>query len=385
VIINTILFLIALNAVGQTVSFGIVGGGSVTDDFNKVAPTPTVPSFVEYSTPKHYIAGGMIEWHLPANLSLEVDGLFHPLGYTFATIEPNGTLNSVSPATVVTWEFPVLAKYRFRLGKFATFAEGGATFRTTGNLNSANPSHYGFVVGAGVEKKFGAFKFSPEIRYLHWAADRDILGPTTISNQVELLAAFSSDPSVGTHVFGSRFSIGAVVGVTLTPDFPTYQANGLAFFGSGSPVPFTQFNSSGPRSFIAGPELELRIAYGISVEADAIDRPMRSRESQTYGNGMALSPQNSSVTTWQFPVLGKYRFAVGRIKPFAEAGPSFRTIGDLTGASRHGVTAGAGVETHLSRLTIAPAVRFTHWGDNSNNIQNAAFRNEAVLVAGLLF
>ena len=384
-IILCALFANAPKAAGQSVSFGVVGGGSVTDDFRKFAPSPTVPSFFEYSTPKHYIAGGMLEWHFPANLSLEIDGLYHPLGYTFAAIEPNGSLNSVSPATVVTWEFPVLAKYRFQLGRLAMFAEGGAAFRTTGNLNSANPSHHGFAVGAGVETKLGAFRFSPEIRYVHWAADRNDFGPTTISNQVELLASFSTDPSRHTHVFGSRLSIGAIAGATLTPDFPTYQVNGTAYFGTGNPVAFTQFNTTGPRSFIVGPELELAIAHGISTEADAILRPMRSRESQTYEDGMALSPQDGSVTTWEFPILGKYRFPIGRIKPFVEAGPSFRLIGDLTRASPYGVTAGVGVETHVSRLAIAPAVRFTHWGDNTYNIFYAAFRNEAVLVAGFSF
>ena len=63
----------------------------------------------------------MLEFGLPWHLSVEVDGLYHPLSYTFAGIEPNGTLNSVSPATVVTWEFPALAKYRFSLGSWTPF------------------------------------------------------------------------------------------------------------------------------------------------------------------------------------------------------------------------------------------------------------------------
>jgi hypothetical protein len=71
-----------------------------------------------YSTPKRYIAGAMVEIDFDPHFSMEVDGLYRPLGYTFAGVEPGGELNSFSPAIVVTWEFPRLAKYRFRLPEF---------------------------------------------------------------------------------------------------------------------------------------------------------------------------------------------------------------------------------------------------------------------------
>jgi len=127
---------------GQNVSIGIVGGAGLTDDFRReVLPAfQGFPGEINYSTPKRYIGGAMVELGFASHFSLEVDGLYRPLGYTFAGIEPNGTLNSVSPATVVTWEFPVLAKYRFAFRGVRPFVEAGPSFRTTGNLNSANPS-----------------------------------------------------------------------------------------------------------------------------------------------------------------------------------------------------------------------------------------------------
>src|SRR5205814_5825386 len=95
---------------------------------------------INYSALKSYAIRAKLEYRFATQFAVEADGTFHPLGYTFAGIEPGGTLNSVSPATVVTWEFPVLAKYRFALRGVKPFLEAGPSFRTTGNLNSANPS-----------------------------------------------------------------------------------------------------------------------------------------------------------------------------------------------------------------------------------------------------
>ena len=45
----------------------------------------------------------------------------------------------------------MLAKYRFHWSKMNPFVELGPSFRTAGNLNGTNPSHYGFTSGLGVE------------------------------------------------------------------------------------------------------------------------------------------------------------------------------------------------------------------------------------------
>jgi hypothetical protein len=98
-------------AFGQRLSFGVVGGASLTQDFQD----QTVGNTFDYSTPKRWIAGGMVEVRLPLHLSVKLDGLYHELEFSQASIEAKGALDFVSPAPVVTWEFPVLAKYRFSL------------------------------------------------------------------------------------------------------------------------------------------------------------------------------------------------------------------------------------------------------------------------------
>jgi hypothetical protein len=95
----------------QFISFGVVGGASVTGDFkNSFGPLPGAPGILpgHYSAPERYIVGGMIEFQLPRDWSIEVDGLYHPLRYDIATISPNGTLALGSPSPVITYEFPFL-------------------------------------------------------------------------------------------------------------------------------------------------------------------------------------------------------------------------------------------------------------------------------------
>src|SRR5262249_33161028 len=139
-----------------------------------------------------YIFGAALEYRFTRQFSIEADGLYHPLGYTFAGIEPDGSLNSISPATVVTWEFPVLAKYKFSFRRASPFIEAGPSFRSTGNLNSADPSHIGAAAGVGVELHAGALKIAPTIRYTRWERDPQHV-VKTVPDQVEVLFAFSAD------------------------------------------------------------------------------------------------------------------------------------------------------------------------------------------------
>ena len=180
-------------AFGQLFSLGVIGGASLTEDFQN----QIFDHFIAYSTPKRWLAGGMVEVRLPLHLSVEVDGLYHELEFTSAFIEPNGTPNSVSPAPVVTWEFPVMVKYRFSLPILKPFVEGGPTFRTAGNLNGTLPSNHGFTAGVGVEAHAWKLKIAPQVRYLRWARDPyarvPLFGtsPFTVRDQAEFLVSVS--------------------------------------------------------------------------------------------------------------------------------------------------------------------------------------------------
>src|SRR5262249_52775206 len=150
-------------------------------------PGPPAP-VIAYSTPKRWIAGGTVEARLPFHFSIEVDALYHELEFTQAAVLPNGTLNSVSPAPVVTWEFPLLVKYRLSIRTVTPFIEAGPVFRTAGNLNGTDPSNYGVAAGLGVGGHIWRIGVAPQFRYLRWARDPSHRFPTsasTVSDQVE--------------------------------------------------------------------------------------------------------------------------------------------------------------------------------------------------------
>jgi hypothetical protein len=382
---------------GQNVSVGVVGGAGLTDDFrSEYYPVfQGFPATTNYSTPKRYIAGAMVELGLPLHFSLEVDGLYRPLGYTFAGVEPDGTFNSVSPATVVTWEFPVLAKYRFSFRGARPFVEAGPSFRTTGNLNSANPSHYGVTAGLGVELHVHSLNIAPVVRYTDWAAD-PVQSVQTIPNQLEFLVGFSRSAELHGRPLGPHVSLGVVVGTNLTGDFRseanTYETNiFVPRPGGGYTIQqetVTSTSSAGPKSFIVGPTVELELPKHFSLEAAAVYRPVRSLFQEILSNGQKYVSGVGTNITWEFPVLAKYRFPSPfekYFKPFVELGPSFRLPQGLYGASHYGVAAGAGVEARVGPLKIAPAFRFTQWGpQNPQGLINAS-RHQVEFMTGFSF
>jgi len=184
---------------GSHFSFGVVGGAALTDAFGHdstgfiIGPNGIEPTLSRsYSTLKDYAIGPMIEVGLPwRGLSVEIDALYRPMNLTMAAVGPDGSLNSISPATVVTWELPALVKYRFGSRPLKPFIEAGPSFRVAGNLNGAAPSTYGGTAGLGVEAQLGKLRIAPVVRYIHWAADPDYAGSRTKRNQVELLVGLS--------------------------------------------------------------------------------------------------------------------------------------------------------------------------------------------------
>ena len=377
-----VAFGLARGAHGQHLSAGVVTGAGFTEDFqNEFSPgLPSGPGFTNYSTPKRYIAGAMVELGIGSHFSLEVDGLFRPLGYTFAGVEPNGSLNSVSPATVVTWEFPVLAKYRVAFHGVRPFVEAGPSFRTTGNLNSANPSHYGVTAGLGVELPVGGFRITPAVRYTRWAADPEHV-VKTVPNQIELVVGFSRASESDWQPFGRHLSLGVTAGTGLTDDF---RPTSFTYTNPLNASPITVLGLPGPQSLIAGPTLELSLPAGFVVEADLLHQPLHVTEEAFIG-GKKHSSSVSAIHEWDFPVLAKYRFRTHLVKPILELGPSFRLPQGQYGVSHYGVTAGAGVEGHIRLLKIAPSFRYTHWAPNNVLAFSRELPNQVEFLVGFSF
>ena len=143
-----------LHVNGHGLGLGLLGGSSLNGEFYD--PTGGVRERIGY------LVGASGQLELRQRLALEVDAIYKPLHNSYG--EGQGF-------TVLTWDFPVLAKYHLaKLGP-APFVEAGPSFRATGNLNGYNPSHYGATVGAGVETRTRGAHLSTALRYTRWAKD----------------------------------------------------------------------------------------------------------------------------------------------------------------------------------------------------------------------
>lgn len=189
--------LFTVTAACQTFSMGLMGGAGLTEDFQDYnllpfeAPPGTNVTIRGASYPQHWIAGGTLEVRLPLHLAIEADALYHELRFK-AGVQFGQTPVPWGRAFyqhVVTWEFPVLLKYRFDFHGVKPFVNAGPAFRNMGNLSHTNPSSVGVAAGLGVETRVWRLRLEPQFRYIRWARDRDVpmFGLTTVRNQVEFL------------------------------------------------------------------------------------------------------------------------------------------------------------------------------------------------------
>ncbi len=127
---------------GRKIWLGVLGGASLTSGFH----------LGEFASPQveslPYVAGLSLEVELRERLSLEVDGLYRPLHAVTQEAGPDGGISG-NPFTVLTWQFPVLVRYRLTESKIAPFVEGGPSLRLSGNTNGFAPSMYGATGGSG--------------------------------------------------------------------------------------------------------------------------------------------------------------------------------------------------------------------------------------------
>lgn len=375
-------------ALAQRLSFGVVVGGYANRDFDsQYVPVAGFPPLIRQSDSGGYVVGPSFGVRVSPQLSLGVEALYKPLRYSDAVSFQDGAVIGFAPATVVTWQFPVLARYRLPVGRINAFFEGGPSFRAAGNLNSANPSHFGVSAGMGVEAEWGRLKVAPRVRYTRWAEDTRC-GACTRADQLEFLVGFSSAATSDTYPLGRRISLGAVVGSTVSDDFAasTYTA-----FGD------LTYRTSSVRSVAVGPLVELSLSPRFSIEGNAITRSIRGVSEVVSGacptqELRVCSLSHSSGGFWEFPVLVKYRLSTRSWRPFLAVGPSFRLPKETGGfwLSNYGATVGLGVEIPLKRIKIAPTVRYTHWGPDRPRVGGAQgnsgiFRNQVQVLLGTSF
>jgi hypothetical protein len=354
-----ILSFLIVTCRAQNLSVGFAGGGAATNAFETVnAGVPE--TFTSYSQAKDYVVGLMLEYRLGGNLSVEGDALYRELHLTVAFVQPTGILYAVSPSPVVTWELPLMVKYRFHWAKADPFLEAGPALRPTTNLN-ANPSHYGVAAGIGVAARWKQFEIAPMLRYTRWVHDRPLGNSAESgSDQLELLIGVSGHPTSAWHPLSQRIALGLIGGTTLFHDVPTRSS---AFVDSQAPAGTESGTTyvSGRDALLLGPALEAPLLKNFFLEVDGFHHSIEVSRRTVLNSGEVIdSFSGAEGLTWEFPVLGKYKFATGGVKPFVEGGPSFRLLAE--NSSVCGITGGAGLEVRWKSLRIAPSLRFTHWG-----------------------
>jgi hypothetical protein len=149
-----------------------------------------------------------------------------------------------------------------------------------------------------------------------------------------------------------------------------------AFHLSGEPV-----TADRPR-WVAGPYIEFRLPARFAVEFDALYEGLRF--DYRFGRpGLAQENSTTTASTWQFPLLLKYRFSDAALRPFLSGGVAAYRIGGVRQSGElitqlpseirsvinragnsfvnGGGVVGGGVEIKAGPLRLAPEIRFTRW------------------------
>ncbi len=151
--------------------------------------------------------------------------------------------------------------------------------------------------------------------------------------------------------YSQLFSVGVKAGVPLT--------DGLTSQNYKS----TDTTTSTER-WLLGPTLEIHLPFRLSFEVDALYRR------DNYTVTQAFTRFGQSVNDWQVPFLGKYELHGGFLRPFVDAGVTYRNFSGSVGAiqaNSAGFTIGGGITAKLLFVRLSPEFRYTHWGNPASN------------------
>jgi len=184
----------------------------------------------------------------------------------------------------------------------------------------------------------------------------------------------------------SLFSFGIKGGVPLTDAFSD---------STTSAVDAVQHSFSNSKDYVIGPTAELRLPFGFSVEADALYRPLSLATDTTvllfYGSPGPTTHSVTNISSWEFPILGKYHFLhTPIVKPYVEAGPIFRAVGSSGSyLSNEGFAMGGGVDVKLFVVRVEPEIRYSRWGGDApaepGFFAAPSNQNQAELLIGISF
>lgn len=186
--------------------------------------------------------------------------------------------------------------------------------------------------------------------------------------------------------YGQLLSFGIKAGVPLTD---AYNAGFSGYLST------TSYN----RQYIIGPTVEVHLPFRLSFEADALYRRNGFDLVSTNLPIYNLPPTYARdiINDWQFPLLAKYELTSGPLRPFVDAGLTYRHVSTSgtspstpANPSTAGFTVGGGVSLHAFILRLSPEIRYTHWASEPFSLSNfsgilRSTDNQADILLGLTF
>lgn len=192
------------------------------------------------------------------------------------------------------------------------------------------------------------------------------------------------------------FSAGIKVGAPITDAFNI--ATGKTNF------------SAGTQRFTIGPTAELKLPFGFGIEVDALYRHLEYNyaSSAVSLNGDIISA-GTKASSWEFPILAKYRAPIPLVKPYLVGGLAFnritgikqtlacvggacsRPFNDIAHNSNVGIVLGTGLQVNALLLKISPEIRYTRWGFANFDASGAlgstlrSNQNQAEVLVGFTF
>lgn len=343
-----------------------------------------------------------MELRLPFGLAVEADALYRPMEFQLEQtfFSTRVTLAERGDA----WEFPILAKYRLSLPVVKPYLAAGPSFRATSSGLGRYMSGRGISAGIGIETRVGPLLVAPEVRYTHWRADGTYASSNHVTfyqNQVEFLMGFTTRsgvpgvslrPAAGWRKY---LAVGVKGGLPFTTAFindsygrVTYPSVSCGNFSFASACPISEATVEyhrASRNYLVGPTVEAHLPLHLSIEGDALYGPLSLAAPPSR---LGFFPSIQTYNSWSFPVVGKYRFRLPFVKPYLEAGPTFRTASSPIDhyLSIAGVTTGVGVEATW-KIHISPEVRFVHWGADAPDAAMfyGSRRNQAQFLLGVSY
>ena len=191
---------------------------------------------------------------------------------------------------------------------------------------------------------------------------------------------------LSTSVFAQGpISFGVKGGVPLTDAFDVAESGDLGY---------VQDN----KRWTLGPMIQLNLPVGFAVEFNAMYRRLNY-------NSTDIEQRGVRANSWQFPLLLKYRFGSGSVRPYIAGGGAFQRISDIKQVSRIlgesdnvpelekrnsvGAVIAGGIQLGGGGLSISPEIRYTRWGsehfrDNLRELLRFN-RNQAEFLVGITF